>query len=278
MIHPKAILTIAAIAAFPAFVIFSKDAFSNHKNGAFLDIESKANGFWEQSSSSWTLNKNSVSKSLTLGTNVFYDIQYALDVGKSPSAQPESKGAQGEVCVKNSGGQTTKNLKIENQIQYKTRGSYKDLPGANQTTTGSEIEAGKKSCIPFKIAFSAPQDATQFRVKSNATISNFFNRHDQEKTTSDTTGFNFPNTPTAVQDSATITDSIQCPQGFTCVSSDTGPWNTSTSTTINYSVLITNVSASCSPTSLKNTANLTSSANQNSTSSTNEIPINNGGC
>lgn len=279
MIHPKALLTIAAIATFPAFIIFSKDSFTNHKNGAFLNIEGKADGFWEQTNSAWTIEKVSESKNLSLRINDFYNISYSISVTKTPSAQTETKGVKGEVCIKNSGGQITENLKIENQIQYKSRGNYKDLTGASQTLSGTQVEPGKKTCTPFRIGFMAPLDATQFRVKSIATITNFFKNHDQEKTKSDTDSFKFPTAPIFNQDSATITDAIQCPQDYTCTPSDTGPWNTSNATVINYFILIKNVHASCSlPTNLKNTATLKENATQKSSSSTNEIPINTGSC
>lgn len=279
MIHPKTLLTIAAIAAFPVFVIFSKDSFSNHKNGAFIDIESKADGFWEQSTSSWTLSKNSDSKSLSLAKDVFYNVPFTIDVGKSSQTQSESKGANGEACVKNKGDQTTENLIIENQIQYGTWTGFKDLAGAKQTINNTQAEAGKTTCIPYKIAFTPPSGANRFRVKSQASITNSPKKQGENKPTSDTDGFRLPPNPQPNQDTATITDSISCPQNFTCAPSDVGPWNTSGARTINYSVLITNVADNCAlPTSLNNTATLTENTTQKTMSSTNIIPINNGGC
>lgn len=280
MIHPKTFLTLAAIATFPAFIIFSKEGWSHQKNGAAINIESKADGFWtQQTNSGWTLEKVSETKNLQLRINDFYSVSYALNVVKEQASQSETRGATGEVCIKNSGNQATANLKIENQVQYRTKGGFKDVADANQTSNSTQIDAGKKDCVPFKIAFTPAQDATQFRVKTKATISNFFKKQGEEKPTSDTDNFKLPITPQSNQETATITDSITCPQNYTCTPTDTGPWNTSSATTINYSVAIKNVSAPCTlPVSLKNTATLTENTTQNNVSSTSEIPINTGPC
>lgn len=280
MIHPKTLLTIAAIATFPAFIIFSRDALSNHKDRAFIQIVSKASGFWEQqANSNWTLSKYSETQNLQLAINQSYPVKYLLTVGKTSSIQTESKGAKGEVCVNNTGDKQTENLTIVNQVQYKSREDFKNLAGATQAIKDTQVAAGKKICIPFSIAFTPPQGATQFRVRSNASITNFFKKDENEKSRAETASFILPTSPSTSQDNTTITDTIVCPESFTCTPSDTGPWNTATSTSINYSVLIKNVANDCTtPVKLNNTATLTENATQNSSSATNAIPINTGGC
>lgn len=279
MLHPKTLITFAAIAAFPAFVIFSKNGFPNKHDGAILNIESKADGFREQNDSSWTLEKYSDTKALSLGIDDFYNVSYALNVGKTPADQSEIKGAKGEVCIKNNGNQTTENLKIENQIQYRTWAGFKNLQNASQSSDATQVDAGKTVCIPFKIAFVPPQEANKFRVKSQATISNSYRKNHEERSTFDTDSFKFPSVPGQATGSSTITDSIECPQNYTCTQSDAGPWSASGTTTINYSVLIKNVAAACTlPVNLKNTVSLLDNTTQKIISSTNVIPINTGGC
>ena len=280
MIHPKTLLTIAAIATFPAFIIFSRDALSTHKDRAFIEIQSKASGFWEQqANSTWTLSKYSETQNLQLGINQSYPVNYSLTVGKTSAGQTESKGTKGEVCITNSGDKPTENLTIVNQIQYKSREDFKNLAGANLTTNNTQVAAGKKNCIPFKITFTAPQGATQFRVHSSASITNFFKKEENEKSRAETASFILPTSPVTNQDTATVTDTIVCPEGFICTPSDIGPWTTTDAKVINYSVLIKNTANNCTtPVSLSNTATLTENATQNASSTTNVIPINTGGC
>lgn len=278
MIHPKTALALAAIAAFPVFAIFSKENFMSHNGRWQISTKTNASGYSEQNTASWNLNKTTDTKNLQLRVGDSTTVNYILETSTTPG-NLNTQGVKGEVCIKNKGKTTTENLKIQNQVQYKIFGFSKNLDSAQQISYPPQIKAGEETCTPFNITFSPPQNQSRFRLKTTVSTTNGSLKQNEEKTTSESDEFKIPRALQTTTPTATLTDSINCPQNYSCTPTDTGPWNITTPTNINLSVLIKNISASCDlATSLKNTGELTNDSTKETTSSTAEVPINTGPC
>lgn len=142
-------------------------------------------------------------------------------------------------------------LKITNQIQYRTNGSYKDVDAALQTQAPDSLASGANTCVDFRIVFTPPENS-ELRVKSSVS---FIGSNNREVTTKDTAGFSIPQSAQNSPTEATVTDTLECPTGYSCIPSDPGPWKVSDTATITYNVLVKNDSANCAePVSLVNYA------------------------
>jgi len=279
MIHPKVTLTLAAIVAFPTFVIFSNNAFFGPKNGSIISVDTKADGInQEQTNYSWSIDKYTETKNLQLAAGENYKPTFNIKVTREDASPTKVQGVEGQVCVKNHGKQKTEELQITSVIQYKNnKESFKNIAGAEQTISPEQLNSNSKACYPLKISFQNTDSTRHFRVRTEATVTNSAKR--QRELAGDTDSFRLPRPITSTTNSATVTDTQTCPEDYNCVSSDIGPWNVTDSKTITYTTLIENTSASCNiPTSFTNEAKLTESSTQNTTSSKSTIPINTGSC
>lgn len=82
MIHPKSVITLAAIAAFPTLIIFTNGNLFKPKNGTVLKIESKANGFFNYDNVSWTLGKFKEPGSAPIKIGQSADFNYSISEAK----------------------------------------------------------------------------------------------------------------------------------------------------------------------------------------------------
>ncbi len=79
---------------------------------------------------------------------------------------------EGEICVTNGGNVATENLKIVDQVQYKTDGGqFQDLAGASVTITPAQLGSGESKCYKYKIEFT-PVPGAQYRNVAHVTITN----------------------------------------------------------------------------------------------------------
>lgn len=278
MPHPKAVITLAAIAAFPAFVLFTKENFKDTTN---LKIDVKAEGYLQVGEqNSWTLGKFNEPDSIQLRTGQKGTISYKLTATRESIPGDTFQGVKGEVCIKNIGKQATDGLQVINQVQEQTFLIFKDIPGANQTLNPEQLQPQQQSCLPYTIAFSPTAGSQKFRVVSKATIKNQSGKSRHEIAKKDTDQFIFPQTTTSgTNASATITDIVECPSGYDCQASDPGPWTITDTKEINYTLAVTNESADCSePVGLGNTATLVESVTQNKVSSSETVVLNSPPC
>ena len=71
-------------------------------------------------------------------------------------------GVRGEVCATNGGSRTTENLKIVDQVQYKSgSGQFQNLFGASQAITSQQqLGPGESKCYPYEIEFEPVEGAS----------------------------------------------------------------------------------------------------------------------
>lgn len=281
MVHPKTALTLVAIAAFPAIIIFSNSSFFSPKNSSLIDVTTSADGINQQQVNySWSIEKSTETKNLQLRIGDSYSPMFNIKITRENAASRNDQGVEGQVCIKNQGKKSTEGLQITSQVQYQAkRGGFQNLDGAVQTMAPDQISSGTKACFPLQISFTPPADSKKFRVKSEATVTNSARKHREFETSTDTDPFNIPQATVSTTNTATVTDKQTCPQDYECTPSDPGPWPVTDTKTITYTTLIKNVSADCTtPTSFDNEATLVENTTQNSTSSKSTIPINTGPC
>jgi len=83
-------------------------------------------------------------------------------------------GVRGEICVTNTGDETTQALKIVDQVQYKVNGPFQDLDGATLTIIPeNQLQPGETACYPYEIVFEPPSQAKGFTNTAKITITNY---------------------------------------------------------------------------------------------------------
>ncbi len=163
----------------------------------------------------------------------------------------------------NGGDRPTENLKLVDQVEYKTgAGPFQPLPGASQTIIPSaQLGPGETGTYDYEITFT-PVTGAVYRNSVKVTITNHSGHLGEEFGPEPKANFSLPETYTEIiieeDETATVEDNQTCPDGFTCQASDSGPWTFNDSGTVTFSKSIKNVSALCdSYFSLNNTATLT---------------------
>ncbi len=174
----------------------------------------------------------------------------------------------GQICVTNGGDRTTENLKLVDQVEYKTgAGQFQPLPGASQTIIPAEqLAPGETKCYPYSITFT-PVAGAQYRNSVKVTITNHSGHLGEEWGPEPKADFSLPSAPTIIETDAEadVTDSLSVPAGFTyqytCCTDPCGPtwpYHLTGSASGSYCVVITNVSAMCDTYyQISNTATLT---------------------
>jgi len=270
MIHPKAILTLAAVAAFPAFIIFSKGNFA-----ANVKVENNTEGF-NTAAASWTLDNSTQTVNIQLrpgeSANVHYDINAKKELVNSVS------GAKGNVCVKNNGKEQIENLNATTKIQSRERlMQFKDVDSPQVNQTFDSIAPRSTSCQDFQIVFTAQANAQKYRAISSVTFTKVGKKETRDIVRHDSEMFTIP--PGTSSSEAEISDDITCPTGYTCQSSGASLWKVTDTQTIGYDLTITNNNAACEePTELVSTAILKELVTNNTVTSESKVPINTGPC
>jgi hypothetical protein len=134
----------------------------------------------------------------------------------------------GQVCVYNGGERPTENLKIQVRLLYQTGGGpYQAWVGWQTVDVSSNpvLDPGETGCYPYTISFSPAPGNPSYKVDSQITITNHSGRYLGQPfgPSPDSDSFKLPSWPDDRDESATISDTLTCPSGFTC--SPRGPWN-----------------------------------------------------
>jgi hypothetical protein len=200
----------------------------------------------------WTVEKTVSPASAEIAKGGSATFSYTVTATRVVASMSEALSASGEVCVSNNGDGATTGLAISDVLQHSTDG------GATWTTNNStnvdvssypNIPAGGSHCYPYSISFTKV-DGAQYRNHAVISATN-------GGSVNADAGFTVPAPVVEETDeSASLGDSLDCPQDFTC-SSTTHSWSLGGSQTFNYNVTVTNANAPCKhTTTLDNTATL----------------------
>jgi hypothetical protein len=234
---------------------------SGGQAGTTLSAEKTAQGFREKTITyDWTVEKSVTPQELNLGQGESGTVNYTINATRTQASEAEVTGVRGEICVTNGGAVPTENLELVDQVEFKTgAGQFGPLAGATQTITPAQLAPGESKCYPYEITFQPVPDA-QYRNSVKVTITNHSGHLGEEFGPEPKADFSLPNQPTVkeIDESATVSDSQICHQGFTCNPSSPGPWNFSGSGSVTFPVVVTNFSAPCDEHfNLANTVTLT---------------------
>lgn len=259
--------------------------------GTTLLASKTATGFFERHLTyDWSLTKSVDPAELLLKPGESATVAYTLQATRTLVSQVDTTGVRGELCVTNGGDRPTEQLKLVDQVQYKTgSGKFLPLPGATATIVPQvQLGPGESACYPYEIVFT-PIAGAQYRNTVKVTITNHSGQLGTEFGPEPKADFVMPVDPTIIEtdETADLSDVLTCPAGFTCSGGLVpNPRTLTATTTITYTVTVRNDSAACGTTAtMPNTATLVETdtrqqrnASANVTISTGECPTTPQGC
>lgn len=208
-----------------------------------------ATGFWKKYYD-WTIDKSVDPTSiLDLGQGETATVNYTIEAVRTYAR--DLYGVYGKICVTNLGSDATVGLTIADSVQTSLGGGpYTDYyTRAVSTAKHPVLIPGERWCYSYVLRFT-PVPGALYRNLARVTVSN-------GPAAEAYADFTLPVSPKKVDASATVTDVLFCPAGFSCAPATNGPWPVTGTTTIDYPVHITNDSAECGTAYvLRNTASL----------------------
>ncbi len=251
--------------------------------GTTLSASKTATGFWEQYIEyDWTVEKSVSPESVTVKPGETATVTYTIVYERTEVSNTSAYGVRGEICVTNGGDRTTENLKLVDQVEYKSgAGQFQPLAGATQTITPDQLGPGESACYPYEITFT-PVAGAQYRNSVKITITNHSGRLGDEFGPEPKAEFSLPTSPTLIEtdEAAHIVDVEYCPAGFTCTPSVwPEEWDVTDSGYVSFDKDITNDSAECGNYyTLTNTVTLTESDSGTERTDSAEVAIDTGEC
>lgn len=206
------------------------------------------------SSYDWTIEKTVPPESLTIPKGASEDVTFTITVTRSEGASTAQ--VTGELCVTNGGERDTQGLQIVFYVDNPPDTTWL----ANTTDTPSEqIPAGQTRCYPFSLTFTPVSGDLSYRVGAKVTITNHSGHLGDPFGPNPKESFSLTSSGT-IDESATVTDSLECPAGFSCDPESVGPWTvTQSSWSQDVTISVTNNTVCSERVQLTNTATLTDS-------------------
>ncbi len=197
----KTLLTLIALAA---ILTVALPVVGQGQSGTTLSATKTATGYWEREFE-WTIDKSVTPATWNLFTGDSGTSQYTIEVTKS--APVDTYGVRGEICVTNGGDVATENLKLVDQVEYKTgAGQFQPLVGASQTITpATQLKPGETGCYPYDISFT-PVAGAQYRNSVKVTITNHSGHLGEGFGPEPKADFSLPASPTLINDSINVDD------------------------------------------------------------------------
>lgn len=245
-----AVIALVAALAIPSGVLGQGQA------GTTLSAKKTAEGYWIRDYD-WEVTKRAGTESLTIPKGSSATVTFTIEATRG---EPNDVfGVRGEICVTNGGERSTENLTIVDVVQYKLPGpgQFQDLTSETVDTSAKPVLApGETYCYPYDVEFK-PVDGASYRNEARVTITNHSGRLNEPFGPAPKADFSLPSSPEERDETATLTDELDCPTGFSCAPGSAGPWNLTGSATHTLQVTVTNDSACDTTETLKNTATLT---------------------
>lgn len=253
-----------------------------YDNSTTIRAEKTAQGFFEKEVRyDWTIEKTADPTSVTVAEGATGSVLYTLCAARTAASTTSTIGVRGQICVNNDSSVATQGLTIVDQIQCMCAcGQFVDAPGASQVITPGELGAFERRCFDYEIPFTPPAGST-CRNTAKVTITNFAGNEGIAWGPLATAGFSVPSTPTTTETDATasVSDVMTCPTGFTCTPDDPGPFSFTGDGCVEYTTTIRNVSAACGAhATLDNVATLTESSSRETRSDSASVDISTGAC
>jgi len=233
------------------------------KPGTSIEASKTAEGFWTRIITyDWSLTKSVSPDSLTLARGESGVVTYTITATRQQVGETDIFGVRGTICVTNTGKVKTQGLAITDVVEYKKPPAVTDFtPFLTVTVDVSEkpvLGPGESHCYAYEIPFTPIPDAI-YRNVAYVTITNHGGHPGVPFGPAPKAGFSLPDSPTMdkVDESASVRDEEQCPTGFTCAPSETGPWPFEDSGSVSFTKTITNKSSCDATAELRNVATLT---------------------
>ena len=231
--------------------------------GTSIEADKTAEGFWTRIITyDWSLTKSVSPDSLTLARGESGVVTYTITATRQQVGETDIFGVRGTICVTNTGKVKTQGLAITDVVEYKKPPAVTDFtPFLTVTVDVSEkpvLGPGESHCYAYEIPFTPIPDAI-YRNVAYVTITNHGGHPGVPFGPAPKAGFSLPDSPTMdkVDESASVRDEEQCPTGFTCAPSETGPWPFEDSGSVSFTKTITNKSSCDATAELRNVATLT---------------------
>jgi hypothetical protein len=238
----------------------SGPAFNVGGEGAVLSVTKTGEGYWNgRSSYDWTVTKSVTPATAQVEMGASASFTYTVTATRSAATGSSAVwGMRGTVCVTNSGDAPTTNLAITDRL---LQDNYIEVfAGVIDVSGNPVLDPGESHCYPYDFVLpSAPDLRYVYRNQARASFTR------ANGSTVDVFGhaqITWPTSPSDVTEDATasLTDVLTCPAGFTCTRLDLDTWTVTGTDTRQYTVLLQNVSAPCGTRhEMPNTVTLTES-------------------
>jgi hypothetical protein len=187
-------------------------ALGQGKAGTTLSVEKTATGHWTKTYG-WTISKSASPDTRTIWENEEGTIHYTIKATKFLQEQ-EAAFVSGTITVWNGpdGDRPTENLKIVDQVEYKTGSeSFQPLPGATQTIIPSQqLAPDERRTYDYHIPFTPIPGAT-YRNTVKVTITNHSGHLGEEFGPEPKADFSMPDAPIPMNDQVKVTDETSFP-------------------------------------------------------------------
>lgn len=207
----------------------------------------------------WTVEKVVTPASLTLapGASGSFDFTISTVRTSTGSAGAPSYGMTGQICVKNTGTEPTVDLVIQDRVYVQVNGNW--FIGSDSlldVSANPVLDPGESHCYPYSIQSPAefvPNPDHKYRnvglvYSADVNEAGVPFLRQLARVEVDVVWPDEPTVEGGTDISATVTDSVQCPAGFTCTPSG-ATWTFTESGSRQLTVLVKNVSAPCGTTS-----------------------------
>jgi hypothetical protein len=186
------------------------------QSGTTLTATKSATGHWTRTFR-WTIDKSVSPDTLDLFVGESGEVQYTVTVTKDSGT--DAAYVDGEICVTNGGSFATENLSIIDEVQYKVGGGqFQQLTTLAVDLSAKPVLApGDSYCYPYRVDFT-PAAGASYKNVAHVTITNHAGHLPGGNQCpgpdlcpfgpDPAADFSLPGTPTLVNDSINVDDSV----------------------------------------------------------------------
>jgi hypothetical protein len=183
-------------------------------------------------------------------------VPFVVSVTRSGPVVSEEYGpVVGEVCLTNSGLNPTLDLRLRDRLEVLDQGNWVPIGDWSELPVLAEIPAGATQCYPYTLPIPGFSTEATYRNHAQATLSNYEGFEGTEYTVPIYQPVNVQTSTETIDESALLSDLLQCPTGFSC-----DPLGFSQpvdgNLTIPFSVTVRNEAAACGSHEARNTVTL----------------------
>lgn len=189
-------------------------------------------------SNRWRVEDSTRRRSVTIPQGAAKTVTFTLEVDRTTPSLATQATAKGEVCVTNTTNGVVDDLAVSDSVQVR-QGHHWTALASVRVVSGEQIAAGATECYQYELTFSPVRHAAAYR---NVAVV-YKGKHARG---SDTDAFTLPKQNAGTTDaSADLSHVLTCPTGFTCTTTNPGPWHLTGSADQKVMVTVTNTSVGC---------------------------------